>query len=200
MDNTEKYYKSFGLDRSIPRSFLKKQELNKLFAIPKKEPTKLAAHFYNFEEDNTHQAEILFLPQRPYVFQGSLRGQLLYPQTEPNISDERLDHILQQVNLNKLAVKRSDLDRIEDWSRILSTGEQQRLAFARLFLYQPRYAILDEATSALDSENEEFLYQQLTDLKITYISVSHRLTILKYHQYLLKLEPNQNSIVVPIPQ
>lgn len=144
--------------------------------------------------------EILFLPQRPYVFQGSLRGQLLYPQTEPNISDERLDHILQQVNLNKLAVKRSDLDRIEDWSRILSTGEQQRLAFARLFLYQPRYAILDEATSALDSENEEFLYQQLTDLKITYISVSHRLTILKYHQYLLKLEPNQNSIVVPIPQ
>lgn len=62
MDNTEKYYKSFGLDRSIPRSFLKKQELNKLFAIPKKEPTKLAAHFYNFEEDNTHQADILFLP------------------------------------------------------------------------------------------------------------------------------------------
>ena len=62
MDNTAKYYKSFGLDRSIPRSFLKKQELNKLFAIPKKEPTKLAPHFYNFEEDNTHQADILFLP------------------------------------------------------------------------------------------------------------------------------------------
>jgi hypothetical protein len=62
MDNTEKYYKSFGLDRSLPRSFLKKQELNQLFAIPKKEPTKLSAHIYNFEEDNTHQADILFLP------------------------------------------------------------------------------------------------------------------------------------------
>jgi hypothetical protein len=60
MDNTEKYYKSFGLDRSLPRSFLKKQELNQLFAIPKKEPTKLSAHIYNFEEDNTHQADILF--------------------------------------------------------------------------------------------------------------------------------------------
>ena len=62
MDNTEKYYKSFGLDRSLPRSFLKKQELNQLFVIPKKEPTKLAPHFYNFQEDNTHQADILFLP------------------------------------------------------------------------------------------------------------------------------------------
>jgi len=62
MNNTEKYYKSFGLDRSLPRSFLKKQELNQLFAIPKKETPKLAAHIYNFEEDNTHQADILFLP------------------------------------------------------------------------------------------------------------------------------------------
>jgi len=62
MDNIEKYYKSFGLDRSIPRSFIKKQELNKLFAIPKKEANKEMPHFYNFEEDNTHQADILFLP------------------------------------------------------------------------------------------------------------------------------------------
>ena len=55
-----KYYKSFGLDRSISRSFMKKQVLNKLFEIPKKE--KETPHFYNFEEDNTHQADILFLP------------------------------------------------------------------------------------------------------------------------------------------
>ena len=55
-----KYYKSFGLDKSISRSFMKKQVLNKLFEIPKKE--KETPHFYNFEEDNTHQADILFLP------------------------------------------------------------------------------------------------------------------------------------------
>ena len=62
MNNTEKYYKSFGLDRSPSRSILKKQELNQLFAKPKIEPQKLAPHFYNFQEDHTHQADILFLP------------------------------------------------------------------------------------------------------------------------------------------
>ena len=61
-NNIEKYYKSFGLDRSIPRSFLKKQELNQLFVIPKKETHSQMPHFYNFVEDNTHQADILFLP------------------------------------------------------------------------------------------------------------------------------------------
>jgi hypothetical protein len=62
MNNTEKFYKSFGLDRSLPRTFLKKQELNQLFVMPKKEPAPIAPHFYNFEKDNTHQADILFLP------------------------------------------------------------------------------------------------------------------------------------------
>ena len=62
MNNTEKFYKSFGLDRSLPRSFLKKQELSQLFATPKKEPTPIAPHFYNFEKNNTHQVDILFLP------------------------------------------------------------------------------------------------------------------------------------------
>ena len=61
-NNIDKYYKSFGLDRSIPRSFLKKQELNQLFAIPKKETHAQMPHFYNFVEDNTHQVDILFLP------------------------------------------------------------------------------------------------------------------------------------------
>ena len=66
MDNTQKYYNSFGLDRSIPRSFLKRQELNQLFAIPKKEPNDSMPHFYNFVEDNTHMADILFLPTDTY--------------------------------------------------------------------------------------------------------------------------------------
>ena len=61
-NNIDKYYKSFGLDRSIPRSFLKKQELNQLFVIPKKETHSQMPHFYNFVEHNTHQADILFLP------------------------------------------------------------------------------------------------------------------------------------------
>ena len=66
MNNTDKYYDSFGLDRSIPRTFLKKQELNQLFAIPKKEPNESMPRFYNFIEDNTHMADILFLPTDKY--------------------------------------------------------------------------------------------------------------------------------------
>ena len=61
-NNLDKYYKSFGLDKTLPKSFLKKQELNNLFKIPKKETHKQTPHFYNFVEDNTHQADILFLP------------------------------------------------------------------------------------------------------------------------------------------
>ncbi|ERT06757.1 ABC transporter family protein [Lyngbya aestuarii BL J] len=131
---------------------------------------------------------ILFLPQRPYVFQSSLRYQLLYPQVERDISDEKLYYILQKVNLSKLVEEWEGLNKIADWSRILSTGEQQRLAFARLFLYQPDYAVLDEATSALDLKNEALLYQELQAFNITYISVSHRMTLLQYHQSLLKLK------------
>ena len=62
MTNIDKYYKSFGLDRSLPRSFIKNQEIHKLFIIPKKETHEQTPKFYNFEEDNTHQADILFLP------------------------------------------------------------------------------------------------------------------------------------------
>ena len=62
MTNTEKFYNSYGLDRSIPRSFLKRQELTNLFAVPKKEQNSEMAHFYNFVEDDTHMTDILFLP------------------------------------------------------------------------------------------------------------------------------------------
>jgi ABC-type uncharacterized transport system fused permease/ATPase subunit len=131
--------------------------------------------------------EILFLPQRSYVFESSLRDQLLYPQLKSSISDEKLYEILQKVNLLNSVKTIEDLNKIADWSRILSMGEQQRLAFARLFLYQPNYAVLDEATSALDVKNEELIYQQLKALNITYISVSHRMNLLKYHKEILKL-------------
>jgi len=62
MNNREKYYNSFGLDKTVPYNFVKKQEINNLFAIPKRETAQESPHFYNFEENNTHQADILFLP------------------------------------------------------------------------------------------------------------------------------------------
>lgn len=108
--------------------------------------------------------EMLFLPQRPYMILGSLRDQLLYPHTDKDIDSDRLHQVLQQVNLTDLSKRFGGLDVELDWANALSLGEQQRLAFARLLLTQPQYAILDEATSALDLKNEAHLYRQLQEL------------------------------------
>lgn len=131
--------------------------------------------------------EMLFLPQLPYMILGSLRSQLLYPKTSSEIPDEKLYGMLQIVNLKDLPVRVGGLDVELDWANVLSLGEQQRLAFARLLLVHPRYAILDEATSALDIENEEQLYQQVQATSTVFISVGHRTSLLKYHQQILQL-------------
>lgn len=132
--------------------------------------------------------QMLFLPQRPYMLLSSLRSQLLYPNTNSEISEEKLYQVLQQVNLADLPERVGGLDAELDWADLLSLGEQQRLAFARLLLTQPRYAILDEATSALDSQNEKRLYRQLHATATTFISVGHRTSLVQYHQYVLALE------------
>ncbi|MEM8777533.1 MAG: ABC transporter ATP-binding protein/permease [Cyanobacteria bacterium P01_G01_bin.49] len=131
--------------------------------------------------------EMLFFPQRPYLPIGSLRHQLFYPNSVKESTDEQLQQILLLVNLADLVNRVGSLDRVENWSQILSPGEQQRLAFARLWLTQPKYVILDEATSALDEENEALLYQQLSRLSITFVSVGHRATLFKYHHQVLEL-------------
>ncbi|MER2543113.1 MAG: ATP-binding cassette domain-containing protein, partial [Candidatus Accumulibacter phosphatis] len=131
--------------------------------------------------------EMLFLPQRPYMLLGSLRSQLLYPLREQEIADEELLRLLEKVNLPDLAARFDGLDAELDWAKVLSVGEQQRIAFARVLLSAPRYAILDEATSALDIANENSLYRQLAGSGTTLISVGHRPSILKYHPQVLEL-------------
>ncbi|QIR38613.1 ABC transporter ATP-binding protein/permease [Tolypothrix sp. PCC 7910] len=131
--------------------------------------------------------EMLFLPQRPYMVLGNLRNQLIYPQLTVNITDDELEKVLQQVNLPNLVNRFGSFNVEKDWSDVLSLGEQQRIAFARLIITKPKYVILDEATSALDIENERNLYQYLLDTQTTFISVGHRPTIFKYHQITLEL-------------
>jgi|SRR5919199_1439719 putative ATP-binding cassette transporter len=131
--------------------------------------------------------EMLFLPQRPYMILGSLRSQLLYPNSSSEVDEEKLRHVLASVNLADLPERLGGFDADLDWAEILSLGEQQRLAFARLFLTEPRYAILDEATSALDLDNEQHLYEQLQATKTTFVSVGHRVSLVKYHQQVLEL-------------
>ncbi|QIR36423.1 ABC transporter ATP-binding protein/permease [Tolypothrix sp. PCC 7910] len=131
--------------------------------------------------------EILFLPQRPYMILGTLREQLIYPQVDVKISDQELHQVLQKVNLPDLAARFGGFDAEKDWADVLSLGEQQRVAFARILISQPKYVILDEATSALDIKNEENLYQHLYNTQTTFISVGHRPTLFKYHQQVLDL-------------
>ncbi|MEG3966964.1 ABC transporter ATP-binding protein/permease [Microcoleus sp. T2B6] len=131
--------------------------------------------------------EMLFLPQRPYMILGSLRSQLLYPNSSSEVDEEKLRRVLASVNLADLPDRLGGFDADLDWGEILSLGEQQRLAFARLLLTEPRYAILDEATSALDLKNEQHLYEQLQATKTTFVSVGHRLSLVKYHQQVLEL-------------
>jgi len=144
--------------------------------------------------------EMLFLPQRPYMVIGSLREQLLYPHTEKNIADGELRRALEKVNLGDLPERVGGLDAEFDWGQLLSLGEQQRLAFARLLLTKPRYALLDEATSALDEVNEANLYNDLKEMGVTYISVGHRPSLLKFHDQLLKLSGDGEWTASPIKE
>jgi putative ATP-binding cassette transporter len=133
--------------------------------------------------------EMLFLPQRPYLQVGSLRSQLAYPATQSSLDDAQLLAVLDSVQLPGLAERVGGLDAVHDWEKLLSTGEQQRLGFARVLVHRPPMAILDEATSALDSANEALLYARLRESGTTVVSVAHRSTLLKHHTHVLELAP-----------
>ena len=138
-------------------------------------------------------AKVLFLPQRPYLPLGTLRRALEYPSTETQ-SKERLSEILKTVELGELADK---LEVEDDWSRILSLGEQQRLAFARVLLAEPDFLFLDEATSALDEPREQEMYQMLREKlpRLTIVSVGHRSTLKAEHDIVLAIENEAGRIV-----
>jgi len=133
---------------------------------------------------------LLFVPQKPYMLLGSLREQLSYPLPEGSFDDSQLRSALHSVRLPHLVERYPDLGVKQDWPRLLSLGEQQRLAFARLVLNEPKFAVLDEATSALDVFTEQMLYDQLTAKGVAVISVGHRPTLAKYHDQVLELRGN----------
>jgi putative ATP-binding cassette transporter len=132
-------------------------------------------------------AEMLFLPQQPYLSPGTLRSQMLYPHPEREVTDEELRALLHQVNLPGLDERVGGLDAERDWAKVLSVGEQQRLSFTRGLLARPRYVMLDEASSALDAANEALLYAQLAGIGSTPVSISHRPAILPFHRWVLEL-------------
>lgn len=128
----------------------------------------------------------MFLPQRPYLPLGSLRRAIYYPQPVPENIDDNLTGLLERFGLQKLA---GQLDTVDDWSRILSLGEQQRLAFIRILLLRPDIVFLDESTSALDEPREAQAYEILHQLlpKMAVVSVGHRSSLLNCHDKQLVL-------------
>ncbi|WP_018262307.1 ABC transporter ATP-binding protein/permease [Methylobacterium sp. WSM2598] len=130
--------------------------------------------------------ECLFLPQRPYVTAADLRAQLLYPRGR-DVPDADLLAALAAVRLPDLAADHGGLGAEKDWGRILSLGEQQRLAFARILITRPRLVLLDEATSAVDLATEEHLYRLLAATGVRFVSVGHRAGLAAHHGRVLTL-------------
>ncbi|PUZ58695.1 hypothetical protein GQ55_5G528100 [Panicum hallii var. hallii] len=165
---------------------------------------------------------IFFVPQRPYMVLGTLRQQLLYPTWSEDVhhspnndaestvstsdgvgakpempSTAELIRVLEAVKLGYILPRFNGLDCMHDWASVLSLGEQQRLAFARLLLAKPTLVLLDESTSALDETNEAHLYSQIEAAGITYISIGHRKTLHKFHNkalYISKSEATDSSL------
>lgn len=132
------------------------------------------------------QHNILFLSQRPYLPQGNLLTALYYPDSTENVDLAKIKQVLEQVQLAHLQDR---LEQEQDWTRILSLGEQQRLAFARLLLHKPKVAFLDEASASLDEGMEHAMYRLIRDKlpNTTIISVGHRSTLIPLHQQQLEL-------------
>lgn len=156
--------------------------------------------------------DALFLPQAPYMPLGSLRAQVLFPDAAGESEDDadpssatasssassssrrRFDDddilaALDACGLGDLVGRFADrggLDAREEWSDVLSAGEQQRVAFARLYLRRPSCAFLDEATSALDETSEAAMYEMARRRARTIVSVGHRGTLLRHHTRVLR--------------
>ena len=164
--------------------------------------------------------DVFFLPQKPYLILGTLREQLLYPvwtgapppdasgaapseaavaaaaaaaALPPPPDDAALRSALAAVALEALALRPGGLDATADWAAVLSLGEQQRLAFARLLLAKPRLALLDESSSALDGDGEAAAYAALRAAGTTYVSVGHRDSLRAAHARALRIAGDGNG-------
>ncbi|MCJ1385277.1 hypothetical protein MMC17_008398 [Xylographa soralifera] len=137
--------------------------------------------------------DIFYIPQRPYLSCGTLRQQIIYPDSlremrDKGVSDADLLRILGTVEIEHIVDRIGGWDAEEEWRDVLSGGLQQRVAMARLFYHAPKYAILDECTSSVTLEIEKAMYDNAKALGITLMTVSHRRSLWKYHGHILQFD------------
>ncbi|GMM34395.1 ATP-binding cassette long-chain fatty acid transporter [Saccharomycopsis crataegensis] len=138
--------------------------------------------------------DIIYLPQIPYFLQhGTLRDQIIYPMTEMEFYeqgyvDDDLVEVLRLVKLQYLLTREPNyINATYDWSSVLSGGEKQRINIARVLFKSPTFVILDESTNAISTDIEDYLYDLLKTRGITFITLSHRPLLMKYHDYLIQI-------------
>lgn len=138
--------------------------------------------------------KLMFIPQKSYLPLGTLRAALNYPGNKP-IDDTELIYLM---DLCQIGYLKDKLDLEADWSHVLSVGEQQRLAFVRAHIQQPKWLFLDEATSALDEDTEANMYSLLQERlqQTTVVSVGHRSTLNKYHELVLRLNKSTRQVTL----
>lgn len=140
---------------------------------------------------------MFYIPQRAYMCNGNLLEQIIYPHTVEQYKaaqekggkgDEDLEEILVILELEELLTGLQPLYTKRNWNEELSVGAQQRLAMARLYYHQPKFAVLDECTSAVSPKMEQFMYKHAQELGISLLSVAHRSALWHFHSYLLKFD------------
>ncbi|KAI7859139.1 ABC transporter transmembrane region 2-domain-containing protein [Circinella umbellata] len=138
-------------------------------------------------------SKLFYVPQKPYLALGTFRDQVIYPDTATQaeargFDDDELMKLLDTVHLGYLVEREGGWDAIQDWADVLSGGEKQRVAMARLFYHRPQFAILDECTSAVSVDIEAIMYEHARKVGITLFTVSHRTSLVRHHEYLLRFD------------
>jgi putative ATP-binding cassette transporter len=143
-------------------------------------------------------ATMMFMPQRPYLPLGTLHAALSYPAAADNFSAEEAREALELVGLAHLTPR---LDEEERWDRVLSLGEQQRMAFARLLLHKPAWIFMDEATAALDEANQDMMMQLVVDRlpQVALVSIGHRPGLEVFHNRTLTLHRQEGGARLSLP-